>query len=591
MLEEGHITREEADAALGEPLVLRPKKAESLWAGPYFTEHIRRYVEGKYGGDLLYKGGLHIYTTMDVDMQIIANDAVDFGLRAHDKRHGYRGATATLSSEKGFERFKEKALKELKKRPLEAGRIYAAVVTSIEKKPFALHVALGDYKGIVAKSDMKWARLFNPTKSADGGEKVKLKDVFGVGDVIDVLVKSIPDDPTRPIPMRLEQTPVAQAALLAMEPSSGYVLAMIGGSNFSTSQYNRAIQSRRQPGSAFKPIIYTAALDNDYTPASIVIDSPLIFKERVKGVETLEDGTVVTDVLKKTWKPDNYSGKFRGRTTVRTALTKSMNVVTIKILRDIGVRRAIKYARKLGIESPLARDLSLALGSSGISLLELTRAYATLANLGTRSTPIFITRIIDRNGEILEENLPVLEETIAPETAFITTSLLQGVVQNGTGWRAKALKRPVAGKTGTTNNLIDAWFMGFSPELAAGVWVGYDSEIALGRNETGSKTASPIWVRFMKGALKGKPKTNFPIPPGIEFAKIDPETGLLAGPETKKPIFEVFKAGTAPTRPETGVDVEKDTGELDFFQLDEEESNAAETPLDVNELDDDENMI
>lgn len=567
MLEEGLISREEADTALNEPFKLKPKEIRSLWVGPYFTEHIRRYIEDVYGEDLLYKGGLQIYTSMDVDQQKLANSAVTFGLRSHDKRRGYRGPVIKLTSREQIEVFRYKTANKLEKRPLEAGKIYQGVITELNWKEKFVTVGLGELTGIITKPDMAWASLYNPTGDPGGGEKVPLENVFSVGDVIDVMVKAIPEDETRPIPLRLEQEPLAQAALLAMEPGTGYVTAMVGGGDYSNSQFNRAIQAIRQPGSAFKPIIYAAALDKDYTPASIVIDSPLVFEEEVlvKGVSDEGDEGGAAEVETQTWKPRNYGEKFYGPTTIRKALTKSRNVVTIKVLREIGVKHAIAYAKKLGITSPLAHDLSLALGSSGVTLLELTRAFATFATMGLRPEPIFITKIENREGRILEENLPTAKAVLSPETSYMITDLLQGVVQNGTGWRAKALKRPVAGKTGTTNNLNDAWFLGFVPELAAGVWIGYDSEQPLGERETGSKAASPIWVKFMKGALRGTTPKNFPIPDGIEFAKIDPETGLLAGPSTKNPVFEIFKMGTAPTE----VSGEEDRPQsVDFFMLD-----------------------
>ncbi len=582
MLEEGFISREEADRALNEPLKLKPKEIRSLWVGPYFSEHVRRYIEERYGEDLLYKGGLQVYTTMDVDMQKMANRAIDYGLRAHDKRRGYRGPLTTLTSTEQIEVFRYEAAKKLNKRPLEAGKTYQAIITELNWKEKFTTVGLGDHTGIITRSDMAWARLYNPTGDPDGGEKVSLDKIFRVGDVIEVMVKSIPEDETRPIPLRLEQAPLAQAALLAMEPATGYVKAMVGGGDFSNSQFNRAIQAIRQPGSAFKPVIYTAALDKDFTPGSIVIDSPLVFEEEVvlEGEAEGEEPEITT----QTWKPRNYGEKFHGPTTIRKALTKSRNVVTIKVLKDIGVKHAIAYARKLGIESPLTEDLSLALGSSGVTLLELTRAFTTFAAMGLRPEPVFVTKILNREGRVLEENRSSSEAVLSPETSYIITDLLQGVVENGTGWRAKALKRPVAGKTGTTNNLNDAWFLGFVPGLAAGVWLGYDSEQPLGQRETGSKAASPIWVKFMKEALHGVPPKNFPIPDGIEFVKIDPETGLLAAPSTKNPIFEVFKVGTAPTEVS---EIEDRPQSVDFFMLDSGDKPLDDStePLDTSEDD------
>jgi penicillin-binding protein 1A len=310
---------------------------------------------------------------------------------------------------------------------------------------------------------------------------------------------------------------------------------MVGGRDFRKSQFNRAIQARRQTGSAFKPIIYASALDKGYTPASIIIDTPIVF----------EWGN-------QKWKPKNFEGKFLGPTTLRNALTYSVNVVTVKIAQDVGVDYIRDYAKKLGITSPLYHELSMALGSSSLSLFELTRAYAVFANQGRSFKPIFIKKILDRDGNLLEENLPsfYFEESergdpvINPQTAFLITYLMQGVVQHGTGWRARSLGRPVAGKTGTTDQFMDAWFIGYTPDFITGVWVGFDEERSLGENETGARAASPIWVAYMSKILKDKPKKDFSIPEGVEFMKIDPKTGQVS--LEKEGILECFREGTGP---------------------------------------------
>ncbi len=575
MLEEGFINRKQAEEALREKLILKPRRPRNLWVGPYFTEYVRRYVEEKYGDSMLYKGGLNIYTTLDVRLQKIANRAVDYGRRAYDKRRGFRGAEKVLLTREEIAPFLKKVDERIKKYPIEPGRIYKALVLGVDRKSRSVIVAIGtSHRGIIRYQDLKWARLYNPTNDPDGGELVTNPlHLFHPGDVIEVRIKALPEEDYMLIPCALEQEPLIEAALLVMDPQTGYVLAMVGGSDFSKTQFNRAIQSRRQPGSAFKPIIYAAALDRGFTPATVVVDSPLVFeevKEEGKGLD---------------WKPRNFEERFHGPTTIREALAKSRNVVTVKVLKSIGVDYVVSYARRLGIESALSRDLSIALGSSGVSLLELVRAYSTFANLGKRPEPLFITRIEDRYGNVLEEHAPHAEDAISPQTAYIITNLLQGVVERGTGWRARALKRPVAGKTGTTNNLNDAWFIGYVPHLVAGVWVGYDDERPLGRNETGSRAAAPIWVRFMKEALKDVPPENFPIPDGVEFVKIDPKTGLLATPSTKDPVFEVFKVGTAPKKFSSSEDVPDDE---DFFLIDTEEEKPhrqeGEEPLTSPEL-------
>ncbi len=550
MAEEKYITLAEARRAAQKKLRFKPKRAESLWVGPYFTEHVRRYVEDKYGEDTLYRGGLEVYTTLDVEMQKAANVAVSEGIRDYDKRRGYRGPVAVLKSKEDLAKFNEEAEKRLSGVSIEPGLILQGVVASVNTRDMTLLVDLGGRRGIINGADMEWARLYNTSNSPDGGRRQELQRTFHAGDVIEVMVKSAPADGSSLIPLKLEQEPVAQAALLAMDPATGAVKAMVGGVDFSRSQFNRAIQAQRQPGSSFKPIIYTAAMDRNYTPASIVVDSPLVFEEAMKDEK---------------WRPRNYDEQFLGPTTVRDGLARSRNVVTVKILKDIGVDYAISYARLLGIQSPLARDLSIALGSSAVSLLEMTTAFSTLDNMGVRPDPLFITRITDSAGNVLEENSTKSTPVISPQTAYIMTTLLQSVIDYGTGQRAKSLGRPAAGKTGTTNNLNDAWFIGYVPGLATGAWIGYDDEKPLGRGETGGRAALPIWLKFMKGATSTMPVRNFQAPDGLEYAKIDPETGLLAGPATADAVFEVFKAGTAPAEAST------DKGKShagDFFMMD-----------------------
>jgi len=353
--------------------------------------------------------------------------------------------------------------------------------------------------------------------------------------------------PSADIPLSLE------GGLISFDLETGYVKAMVGGRDFRKSQFNRVTQARRQTGSAFKPIVYASALDKGFTPASIIVDSPIVF----------EWGD-------NKWKPKNFEGKFSGPTTLRNALTHSINIVTVKIAQEVGVDYIKDYAQKLGISSPLHNNLSMALGSSSISLYELTKAYSVFANQGNLFKPIFVKKILDRNGNLLEENLPLSyfeefpkqEQIITPQTAFLITYLLEGVVQHGTGWRARSLGRPVAAKTGTTDQFMDAWFIGYTPELITGVWVGFDEERSLGENETGARAASPIWVAFMSRILKDKPKKDFPIPEGIEFMKIDPKTGQVS--LGKEGILECFREGTEPTQ--------KDPSSLktstDFFKFD-----------------------
>ena len=378
---------------------------------------------------------------------------------------------------------------------------------------------------------MEWAHKHDTAVDALSFGKVKnAEEVLKTGDIVDIKILEEKDKKGN-LKFALEQEPVIQGALLCIEPATGFVSAMVGGYDFHKSKFNRAIQAQRQPGSAFKPIVYSASFEKGFTPASVFIDSPIIFEEKDE----------------ENWKPANFEEKFYGPTNLRTALTHSRNVITIKLLQSMGVKHILEYARRLGIKSYLTPDLSLALGTSGVTLYELTSAYGVFSNKGIKTEPMAIKSITDKDGNLLEENKPQEERVISEELAFITTNILQSVVQEGTGWRAKTLGRPVAGKTGTTNNYMDAWFLGYTPDLIAGVWVGMDKDEPIGKNETGARAANPIWVRFMEKALKGMPVKNFQIPTGVVFTKIDKKTGLLATPETTDMVLECFVEGTEPT--------------------------------------------
>ncbi|MBI3399197.1 MAG: PBP1A family penicillin-binding protein [Deltaproteobacteria bacterium] len=581
MLEEAFIAREEQEKAIRYSIKLKPKEIKSLWVGPYFTEHIRRYIDEKYGEDLLYRGGLQVYTTLNVELQKAANEAVALGLTEHDRRLGYRGTEKTLTKKEDIDAFLNEINTELNGKRPEAGKIYEGLVTAVNTPEQYFSLALGNYNAKLTFEDAAWAKLYNPTQDPDAAKNQELTRTIRKGDAIKVKVKNLPENNDETISVLLEQEPLAQACLLALEPGTGYVRAMVGGADFTKSQFNRAVQARRQPGSSFKPIIYAAALDKGYTPASIIVDSPLIFEETVKapvtGVETETE-----------WKPRNFDEKFYGPTTFRQALTHSRNVVTIKILKDIGAGYAIEYAKKLGIQSPLPNDLSLALGSSSLSLLELTNAYSTFANMGKRAEPIFITKITDKAGNRIEETLPTSRDVLSPQTAYLMTNLLQGVIQEGTGQKAKALGRPAAGKTGTTNNLNDAWFIGFTPDLIAGAWIGYDDERSLGYMETGARAALPIWLKFMQRAVEGTSMKNFQTPDGVVFIKIDKLTGMPATPATEKAIFEVFKEGTAPSVVQNQPAADGAAAPERFFEMDKgsaEEKPPADSSAPENERD------
>ena len=550
MREEGFISEEQFRKAMKAELNILKPAENTFKKAPYFTEHVRRYLISKYGKDLIYRGGFKVYTTVDLDMQNAARNALRKGLSELDKREGYRGPLAHLSAEE-IPRYIEQAVKDFSLNPLQAGSVVEGLVEDVDDGKGEVEIRMGKSMGRLSLSAMKWARRPDPEVPYYSARLRKPSDILSKGDVIKVKVLKEGASPFV-WEVSLEQTPVVQGAIFCMVPETGEVKAMIGGRDFWVSQFNRAIQSRRQPGSAFKPIIYAAALDRGMSPVSIIMDSPYIAENNTEG---------------QTWKPKNYREKFFGPTLFRTGLIESRNVITVKILKKIGVRYVIEYARNMGIESDLSLDLSLALGSSGVSLMEITGVYSVFANGGKLVKPVFIRRIVDRNGEIVEENQSRISEVISKETSYVMTDLLKAVIQEGTGWRIRALGRPAAGKTGTTNNLWDAWFIGYTPQLVTGVWVGYDDRRVMGKGETGSRAASPIWLYFMSDVLKDQPVVDFEVPRGVIFAKIDAETGLLAGPYSKKTVLQAFKEGSEPTEYSPGPESAKQ-GQFMEFDMD-----------------------
>ena len=531
MVEEGYISQVEASEAMAVQLDIKPRRNWYMEQVPVYTEHIRRYVEKKYGEDALYGQGLKIYAAVNIEMQKAASEEIQRGLKELDRREGYRGPLQRLAADQ-IESFSQELQQDFIQHPLTPGDSVRGVVIDVDDKGGAVTVRMGGERGVIDFATMRWARKPNPDRAWHSDRLQQPSQAFAVGDVI--LVQPVEKDPKSGTwKLTLDQVPEVQAALMCLESGTGLVKVMVGGRDFNESQFNRAIQSRRQPGSAFKPVIYAAALDHGYTPATVIIDSPIVFQDEARDF---------------TWKPKNYGKKFYGPTLLRDALAHSRNVVTIKIMQDLGIDYVIDYARKLGIESDFNHDLSIALGSSGVSLYEIVKAYSVFDNQGYMIEPAFITKIEDRDGNVLEEMNPARKKVIDESTAYIMTSLLEGVVKFGTAQRIRELKRPVAGKTGTTNNLFDAWFVGYTPRFITGVWVGHDQEKSLGKGETGSRAASPIWLNFMQRILKDEPVRIFPVPEGIVFAKIDAETGLLPIPESKETIFECFKEGTVPTQ-------------------------------------------
>ncbi len=568
MVEEGYITPEEYTQAAEEEVSIKPRLNNLLDVTAYFNEQVRRYLEERFGEERLYTGGLEVETSINLPMQKIAQQAVKENLRAHDKRRGYRGSQQVLDEIAQAE-FLLDQQEQFTTDPLKVGSYSQAIIVGQEGDQLLCEIGAG--KGSISIKESKWAApitLVEADVPPSGNAGEEKQTWLPLGSLIDIKVLDLDSEVLK---LSLEQAPLAQGALVAVDPFSGQIKAMVGGFDFKQSQFNRAIQAKRLPGSAIKPIIYAAALDRGYTPARIILDTPLIYENRKEDTGKLEE-----------WKPKNYEKKFYGPTRFRFALAHSRNVVTIKILEDIGVNYAANYAKKLGIETPLQRDLSMALGSTAITPLELLTAYTVFANGGILVPPTYITRIRDRNGRILESVDPAdfingmaadqrlirkpPYRVISPETAYLTTNILESVVREGTGWRAKALGRPSAGKTGTTNDLKDAWYIGFIPQLACVSWVGYDQERPLGKNETGSKAAAPAWVNFMEGAQKQYPVKNFRIPDTIEFHPIDKKNGLLLPEDSEEAYFEVFAPGTAPTR----LSGEKQLKARDFFRMDME---------------------
>lgn len=547
MVTEKFITNAQASEAMGKELEIHKRPNWYIDTVPYFSAQVRNLIERHFGRKALYTEGLKVYTTVDIEMQEAARKSIEKGLRALDKRQGYRGPIKHLAVQ-DIEHFSQKHQKELEKKGIHQGMITRGVVVEVDNKADKTTVRIGKSVGVIPLKNMRWARKPDPEVRYGRVFVKNPGNVLETGDVIRVKLESWNKEKEQWL-LSLEQKPKVQAALVGMENETGHVKSLVGGRNYTESQFNRAVQSRRQPGSAFKPIIYSAALDKGYTPASVIADTPIVFEDKKNDF---------------TWKPGNYDNTFHGYTLLRDGLIHSRNIVTVKILRDIGIDYVIDYARKLGIESHLDRNLSLALGSAGTSLIELAEAYSVFANQGNRMEPVFIRKVEDRNGEVIYKHEAEPERVIDRSTAYIVTHLLKEVVQEGTGRRVKALNRPVAGKTGTTNNLNDAWFMGYTPGYLSGVWVGYDKDRSLGSKETGSRAASPVWLDYMKQVLKDRSERVFDVPDNVVFAKIDAETGLLPIDSSEKVIYECFKEGSVPKRHTKAPDEITETGE--FFK-------------------------
>ena len=495
MADEGLVTAADARAATDRPLVLRGQQTPERSIAPYFVEDIRKSLEQKYGAKALYEAGLRVQTTLDAELQQAANVAIDRGLRRIDKRRsGYRRPARNIVAEgHALDRFTTDRWT----RPIAEGDIVPAVVVSVPARGNTgnASVRIGHNQVDLPRTGFEWTRRASPA------------ELFKVGDLIEVEVRTLKDGV--PETVFLEQPPEVEGALLAIDNRSGQIRAMVGGFSFARSKFNRATQARRQMGSAFKPIVYTAAIDRGFTPASVFIDEPVAY-DAGQG--------------QPAYSPLNYDRKFEGAVTLRRALEQSRNIPAVKAMVEIGPRQVLRYAERFGFPA-YQPYLSLALGAAEATLVEVTSAYSAFPNHGVRMTPYAVATIADREGNVLEENRPQPNEAMRADTAFVMTNLLRGVVQRGTAQAATALDWPLAGKTGTMDEYTDAWFIGFDPNITVGVWVGRDEKKPIGHNETGASAALPIWMDFVKAYIdKRGDRTQppqFDAPGNIVFVTLD----------------------------------------------------------------------
>jgi len=538
MVEEGFITKETGEAIKQQPLNVLPLKRARAEAGSYFFEEVRKYIERNYGDEALYRGGLKIYTTLNLDYQKYAEQAVEKGLRTQDKKYGWRKPGRNLLTE-GQKDLGQYWLTGWEGEGLSVNDVEEAIVLEASQKE--AKVRIKGYTGLMTNKDISWTRSKN------------LEALIKPGDVIQAAIISVNEE-NKTAQVSLDQEPLLEGAFLGLDPATGQIKAMVGGYSFKRSQFNRATQALRQTGSAIKPILYTAALDKGFTPASVIIDEPTDFVDKWTG---------------QPWSPKNYDGEYHGAVTLRTGLEESRNMVTAKLLDYISPQVGVEYCRRFGLTSTIYPYLSLSLGAFEVTLQELVSAFSVFPNKGVRARPYFIVRVEDKDGQVLEENVPATEEVISPQLAYMMTYLLEGVVQRGTAKQALSLAWPLAGKTGTTNKFTDAWFIGFSPSLCAGVWIGYDAKVTMGNRQSGAVVALPVWIDFFKKVIEDKKKEylaaqassqenleagdlvlieDFEVPSNLIFVTIDRKTGLLASPACQFPFQEVFLPGTEPTR-------------------------------------------
>ncbi|MCB9072587.1 MAG: PBP1A family penicillin-binding protein [Bdellovibrionaceae bacterium] len=657
MTEEGYITSEDAEKAKTEEMVVQIKKTYKE-TGPYFVETVRQLLTKELGEQAVYEQGLKIYTSLDTKAQSKAIESVRSGLREVDKRRGYRGPKGTVdikdstALEEQLKKIKDSILKEkrshftilpdgttvtfedtAKKETsalppfLALNDIVEGVVTDVDDTNGLVYVDLPETKGVIPLQDMQWARTFNPDLSY--GEHLFIKkpsSALAKGNIIDVRIiaktykakktKKPSKDTESRVHLALEQEPQIQGALLSFDLHTNDIVSMVGGLDYSKYKFNRTYQALRQSGSSFKPIVYAAGLEKGLTVATPIMGAPVVYGTTT--VEASNDAGANDSATQEVWKPENYDGSFTGDILMRNALKRSLNMPTIRILQKATIPYAAEYARRLGIVSPLNMDMSLALGTSGISMYEMTKAFSVFANGGRRIAPVLVKEVKRPDGEVLLKNLsldarfkdkldaineeflqkrkeyqealetytrkmasqPISENSnekpptngffyddpdqlISQNTAYLVTNMLQGVATEpgGTGARAASLGRPIAGKTGTTNGYFDTWFIGYSPQYISSVWVGYDTEKMIGRGETGSSTALPIWMDYMETLHKNLTVESFDVPPDIVFMNVNNDTGKLDPKGVRLPFVRGTEPGAAPQTFE-----ERQVEEKDFLR-------------------------
>lgn len=655
MADVGFITKNEATEAAKQEVRVFLRENYQEYA-PFFLETIRQLLVKQIGEAAVLDQGLRVYTSLDLDKQIAAQKSVEKNLKDIDKRQGFRGPSKNITDPKEVgefllstrnrmivDKFPERIILpegrfkeygpldinyDLKAKGLPnyypLNTESEAVVSKVDDELGLVFVRSAELEGVIDIESMQWARKPDPEKKSETAIIKKPSEALKMGDII--LVKLVSDrfssarlsrslsakkktfkdvdfDPNRYVKMELEQTPELESALLSIDQQTQDIVAMVGGLKFENSQFNRALQAARQTGSSFKTLVYAAGLDYGYTPASTIVDAPIVFESSTEDSEGQEESS--------TWKPSNHSKGYVGDITFRNALVKSLNIPSIKIIEKLTVPVATEYSQRLGIFSPLNPDFTLVLGSSSVTLYEMTKAFSQFGRLGKRTRPVVIHKVLDHNGNPLtgpmsldlryeketadiekkfdEKRKAYLDliqsnpeeartkvpdslfffedpdQLIRPTTAYLITTILKAAVEErgGTGGRARAVGREVAGKTGSTNGYYDGWFIGYSPQIATGVWVGFDHEKTIGKGEVGGRTALPIWVDYMKVAHENLPQVTFPVPNGIVFANIDSDTGQLASVSSKNVVRQAFLEGTEPSSSSN-----RKEEEADFYKRD-----------------------